>query len=60
MKNKEIPVTTPEGDGVIEAVIISELQHLIIRIRYEDGWMNYSVGDIETVLESKNIKVKEI
>ena len=56
MTHKEIPVITPNGEGVIESITISELKQLMVRIRYEDEWVNYSIGNIEETLNSKEIK----
>jgi hypothetical protein len=58
--NKEIPVKTPDGDGVIESVTISELKKLMVKIRYEDRWVNYSIGEVEPLLEKKDIKLKKV
>ena len=58
--NKEIPVKTPYGDGVIESVTISELKKLMVKIRYEDRWVNYSIGEVEPLLEKKDIKLKKM
>ena len=30
----------------------------MVRIRYEDEWVNYSIGNIEETLNSKEIKFK--
>jgi hypothetical protein len=58
MTHKEIPVITPNGEGVIETITISELKQLMVRIRYEDTWVNYSIGDVEEALNLKEIKFK--
>ncbi len=58
MTHKEIPVITPNGEGVIESITISELKQLMVRIRYEDTWVNYPIGNIEESLNLKEIKFK--
>jgi len=58
MRHNEIPVITPEGEGVIESITITEFKKLMVRIRYEDVWINYSIGDIEEALNLKEIKFK--
>lgn len=58
MTHKEIPVITPNGEGVIETITISELKQLMVRIRYEDMWVNYPIGSIEEALNLKEIKFK--
>jgi hypothetical protein len=58
MTHKEIPVITPNGEGVIETITISELKQLMVRIRYEDTWVNYSIGNVEEALNLKEIKFK--
>ena len=58
--SKEIPVKTPDGDGVIESITITELKKLMVKIRYEDRWINYSIGDVEPLLEKKDIKLKKV
>ena len=58
MRHNEIPVITPEGEGVIESITITEFKKLMVRIRYEDRWVNYSIGDIEESLNLKEIKFK--
>lgn len=58
MTHKEIPVITPSGEGVIESITISELKQLMVRIRYEDMWVNYQIGNIEEALNLKKIKFK--
>lgn len=59
MTHKEIPVLTPNGEGVIESITITELKQLMVRIRYEDMWVNYSIGNIEETLNLKEIKFKD-
>lgn len=58
MKSKEIPVLTPSGEGVIESLTISELNQLMIKVRYEDKWINYSVGKVDELLDLVNIKIR--
>jgi hypothetical protein len=58
MRHNEIPVITPNGEGVIESITITEFKQLMVRIRYEDRWINYSIGDIEESLNLKEIKFK--
>lgn len=59
MINKEIPVILPNGEeGVIESLTISELDYLMIKVRYEGRWVNYSIGKINEVLDLKEIKFK--
>jgi len=60
MKNKEIPVIAPNGEeGVIESLTISELNYLMVKVRYQGKWINYSVGKIEEVLNLKDVKFKD-
>lgn len=59
MTHKEIPVLTPNGEGVIESITITELKQLMVRIRYEDMWVNYPIGNIEEALNLKEIKFKD-
>lgn len=59
MKSKEVPVITSEGEeGVIESLTISELDYLMIKVRYKDRWINYSVGKINEVFNLKDIEIK--
>ena len=58
MTQKEIPVLTPNGEGIIESITISELKQLMVRIRYEEMWINYPIGNIEEALNMKEIKFK--
>lgn len=59
MTHNEIPVVTPNGEGVIESITITELKQLMVRIRYEDMWVNYPIGNIEEALNLKEIKFKD-
>ena len=58
MTNNEIPVITPNGEGVIESLTISELNYLMIRVRYDDRWINYTVNKLEDILNPVNITLK--
>lgn len=58
MTKNEIPVVTPNGEGVIESLTISELNYLMIRVRYNDRWVNYTVDKLEEILSSTGIKLK--
>lgn len=58
--SKEIPVKTPDGDGVIESITITELKKLMVKIRYKDKWVNYTIGEVEPLLEKKDIKLKKV
>ena len=61
MKSKEIPVISPNGEeGVIESLTISELDYLMVKVRYNGKWINYSVGKIDEVLNLNGIKFKNI
>jgi len=59
MRHQEIPVLTPSGEGVIEMITINELKQLMVRIRYQDVWINYPIGNIEEALNLKKIKFKD-
>ena len=54
----EIPVETPNGVGTIEKITISDLNYLMIRVKYEDGWLNYPICDMTELLKKKKIKLK--
>lgn len=58
MTKTEIPVMTPNGEGVIESLTISELNYLMVRVRYDDRWVNYTVDKLEEILDLVNIKFK--
>jgi hypothetical protein len=58
MTKNEIPVVTPNGEGVIESLTISELNYLMIRVRYDDRWINYTVNKLEDILNPVNITLK--
>ena len=51
-----IPVETPDGTGIIEKLTISDLNYLMIRVKYEDGWVNHPICDISDLLKIKKIK----
>ena len=55
----EIPVETPQGVGTIEKITISDLNYLMIRVRYGDEWVNYPICDISELLKNKKIKIIE-
>lgn len=59
MIQHEISVITPNGEGIIESITISELKQLMVRVRYEDIWVNYPVGNIEEFLSLKEITFKK-
>jgi len=59
MKNKEISVETPSGEGVIESLGVSDLNYLMVRVRYPGKqWINYNVGKVDELLDLINIKIK--
>ena len=58
MTKNEIPVVTPYGEGVIESLTISELNYLMVRVRYNDRWVNYTVDKLEEILNLVNIQFK--
>jgi len=59
MVNKEIPVITSSGEeGVIESLTISELDFIVVKVRYEDKWVNYTVGKINEFFNVKDVKIK--
>lgn len=59
MKSKEISVIAPNGEeGVIESLTISELDYLMVKVRYNGKWINYTVGKINEVLDLKGVKFK--
>lgn len=43
---KRITIKTPNGDGIIEDIYISELGFLIVRVYYETTniWLNHNFG----------------
>lgn len=57
-KSKEISVVTEQGNGVVESFFVSELDHLMMRVKHEDSWVNYPICNIQEILKLKGISLE--
>jgi hypothetical protein len=57
-----VEVDTPKGKATLEEVFVTELGYVMVRVYYKENktWVNYRVGEIDSLIKSANIKVLSI